>query len=124
MGILFVLIRLKKKVCRILTQDHIIMGYLEIRSHAWQPACEDIVAQLQELGFCSGQIYAIDVHNNVLMKKPSFLHTGMRIPLVVTTINVRWDSKSSTTTTIGQYTTIGLTRGADRCVQKARGSSA
>merc|ERR1712183_671216 len=44
---------------------HTRMGYLEVRnSHAWQACCEDLVAQLKELGFCAGQIYAIDVHCN------------------------------------------------------------
>merc|ERR1712072_81844 len=41
------------------------MGYLEVRhSGSWQGACEDLVAQLKELGFCAGQIYSIDAHNN------------------------------------------------------------
>merc|ERR1712042_45972 len=46
------------------TSDNVKMGYLEIRSHAWQAACEEIQNQLRELGFLAGQIYAIDVHNN------------------------------------------------------------
>merc|ERR1712062_84098 len=40
------------------------MGFIEVRSHAWQDGCEDLVNQLRELGFHAGQIYAIDVHNN------------------------------------------------------------
>merc|ERR1712189_22216 len=45
--------------------SHTRMGYLEVRNaDSWQGACEDLVAQLSDLGFHAGQIYAIDVHNN------------------------------------------------------------
>merc|ERR1712133_318821 len=114
----------EKKVCRILTQDQIIMGYLEIRSHACNQHAKTSWHSCRSWVSVQDKSTPSMSTTTVLMKKPSFLHTGMRIPLVVTTISVRWDSKSSTTTTIGQYTTIGLTREADRYVQRARGSSA
>jgi len=40
------------------------MGFLEVRADTWQGACEEMVNKLKDLGFCAGQIYAVDVHNN------------------------------------------------------------
>ena len=41
------------------------MGHTEVRNEeSWQAALEEMVERLKELGFCAGQIYSIDVHNN------------------------------------------------------------
>merc|ERR1712183_1211571 len=59
-----------------------------------------------------------------LMKRPSSVRIGLVIRLVVTTTNATWNSKFSTTTTLGRRTTIGLTNGWRSWEERARGSSA
>merc|ERR1712080_232203 len=41
------------------------MGYLEVRQGgAWEGVLEELLRQLKELGFDTGQIWNIDIHNN------------------------------------------------------------
>ena len=40
------------------------MGYIESRSKDYHAACRDIVDKLKVLGFCAGQVFSINVHNN------------------------------------------------------------
>merc|ERR1712062_396128 len=87
------------------------MGFIEVRSHAWQDGCEDLVNQLRELGFHAGQIYAIDVHNNGPDEEAIISAHWIGDPVGCDDNNATWNSKFSTTTTLGRRTTIGPTNG-------------
>jgi hypothetical protein len=82
-------------------------SHLEVRNaDSWVGACDALVAQLKELGFCAGQIYSIDVHNNGPDDDAiiSAHYHGQPLGAVDNTCHVEYEIKNDSSSWTDHYT--------------------